>query len=562
MTSTLHLMNRDGTLYWRRRLRKDMAQALNRRHVAISLKTRNIEAAKPAAKQMSILWEQYCDAVQRERRGLSSGELKTTLDALRQSVLSSNTQIVPQERRIAPDRRDAVQVLMARVKSIRQRFMNECTAILAALDCLVADEAGPDLFHGVLPYQSMPQAGRQNPDAKWPFWAGQPPPGKPLSCYVDDFISETKKARREGTRYQARLAIKLLVRVLGDRPAGSITRSDAKRLHDVLERLPCSHGRSVHDRKRSIGAIIRSHGSNSPTLGRATLDRHWAAIRQFFGWLNVQDDVPETNLKRVFDGFQWGEHVPSEQPRIVWDEQSIAQLFSSPIWTGFKPHPGKRYWRHLPGDLVVKDEYWWLPILAIYQGAREEELCRLRGTDIFQSDGIDVMSIHGSHLKNRASTRLVPLHSAVLRLGLADLAKAAADGLLFPGFREEGRDRKLSYRYSKEFTNYRKQIGLYRRGMDFHSFRHTVITKLIGEGRCSILEADEITGHDSKHRKEIRENQSESLRYFKGHKIRILKEAIETIAYPRIDIERLAAIASDTAAPERWARARAVRRRH
>jgi integrase len=217
--------------------------------------------------------------------------------------------------------------------------------------------------------------------------------------------------------------------------------------------------------------------------------------------------------------------------------------------------PRKRSWRHQEGAVVVKDEYWWLPFLGIYQGAREEELCRLRGTDIFQTEGITVMSFHGSHLKNRASTRLVPVHSAVLRLGLVVLATAAGDSLLFPMLRGGGRDRKLSYRYSKEFTSYRKHIGLYRRGMDFHSFRHTVTTKLIAEGRCSILETDEITGHDSKHRKEIRENQSESLRYFKGHKIGVLKEAIEIIAYPQVDIERLAAIPSDATTPERWAKA-------
>lgn len=168
------------------------------------------------------------------------------------------------------------------------------------------------------------------------------------------------------------------------------------------------------------------------------------------------------------------------------------------------------------------------------------------------------MSFHGSHLKNRASTRVVPVHSAILRLGLVELARDAGNGPLFPALREGGRDRKLSFRYSKEFTSYRKHIGIYRRGMDFHSFRHLVTTKLIAEGRCSILETDEITGHDSKHRKEVRENQSESLRYFKGHKISVLKEAVETIVYPQIDIERLAAFSTHTDTVHRWARVRSL----
>jgi integrase len=565
MTGTPYLMTRHGTLYWRRRVNKNMAQVLNRRHVAISLKTRDIEIAKLAAQKISVLWARYSNAVQTGRTGLSPGDLKATLSALRESVLSDRPQMVLQARPDASERRESVQVLMTRIEGIRLHFTKECTIILAALNRLVTDETLPTLFRGELPAQALPDARQACVADTRSSWPAPPPTGKPLSSYIDAYISETKKARREGTRYQARLALTLFLRILGDRPVGSIARADTRRIHDVLERLPCSHGRSVHDHKRSIETIIRSRGTAAPTIGRATLDRHWAGVRQFFAWLNVQDDVPEINLTRIFDGFQWGEHVPGEQPRILWDDRSIECLFASPIWSGFKPHPRKRYWRHQVGAVVVKDEYWWLPLLGIYQGAREEELCRLRGTDIFQTGGITVMSFHGSHLKNRASTRLVPIHSALLRLGLVELATAAGDGLLFPGLREEGRDRKLSYRYSKEFTSYRKRIGLYRRGMDFHSFRHTVTTKLIAEGRCSILEADEITGHDSKHRKEIRENQSESLRYFKGHKIRILKEAIETIAYTQIDIERLTAIPSNAAIPKQWVRvfrgreARAVR---
>jgi hypothetical protein len=55
MTGGLHLMNRNGTLYWRRRLGKDIARALKRRHLAISLRTRHVDVAKPAAEQISAL---------------------------------------------------------------------------------------------------------------------------------------------------------------------------------------------------------------------------------------------------------------------------------------------------------------------------------------------------------------------------------------------------------------------------------------------------------------------------------------------------------------------------
>lgn len=383
-----------------------------------------------------------------------------------------------------------------------------------------------------------------------------PDPGgaKPFSAFIDEFIGEKKKGRTEGTKNQVRVALNLLVRILGDRPAGSLTRADGKRLHAVLESLPSTTGKSEYHQSIPVEEIIAAKLPDASTMSRSTLDRHWRYIVEFVRWLNVQDDVPAIDIDRVFGGFEWSEHVPKEEETLLWDDDSIERLFNSPIWTGFTPHPKKRYWRHEPGDVVVKDAYWWLPLLGFYHGARVEEFCRLRGTDIYQEkeDGVFVMHFHGPHLKTPSSRREVPIHSAIIKLGFLEFAKSAGEDLLFPCLREGGRDRKLTYEYSQHFTDYRRRIGVYQMRMHFHSTRHQVTTRVIAgtkvtaEGGSSILMADEITGHDSKLRKEIKETQSESLRYFKGHKAKALKEAIESINYPQIDIERLAALATNS----------------
>jgi integrase len=369
---------------------------------------------------------------------------------------------------------------------------------------------------------------------------------RPISTYIDTFVAERKKGRTEGTKNQSAVSLSLMVRIIGDRPAGSLKRSDAKTLHETLEKLPDTMGKSSRHDTMSIDEIIASRPEGASTMAKGTLDRHWRNIQQFFEWMNVQDDVPEINMNRVFGGFEWSEHVPGEEDRLLWDEDSISRLINSPIWTGFQPHAEKRDWRHKPGNVVIRDEYWWLPLLGIYHGARLEELCRLRGTDIYpdEVDGIHVMHFHGKRLKNKASRRETPIHSAVIRLGFLDFAKAAGENLLFPLMIEGGRDKKLGFEYSKDFTAYRRRIGIYTKGMDFHAFRHLVTTRLIDDCKSPILIADEITGHDSKLRKEVKENQSESLRYFRGHKVRTLQEEIEKLSYPQIDIDRLASLAA------------------
>jgi hypothetical protein len=60
-----------------------------------------------------------------------------------------------------------------------------------------------------------------------------------------------------------------------------------------------------------------------------------------------------------------------------------------------------------------------------------------------------------------------------------------------------------------------------------------------------MLIADELTGHDSKERKEIKERGgSMTLRYFDGHRLTALKEAVDRVTYPQIDVDSLIADAS------------------
>jgi hypothetical protein len=81
------------------------------------------------------------------------------------------------------------------------------------------------------------------------------------------------------------------------------------------------------------------------------------------------------------------------------------------------------------------------------------------------------------------------------------LPQKAGDGRLFPAMSPAGPDAKCGYDYSQEFSEYRKKVNVYRRLMDFHSFRHQVTTKILNGGK-TILIADDITGHDSEQRKD------------------------------------------------------------
>jgi integrase len=121
--------------------------------------------------------------------------------------------------------------------------------------------------------------------------------------------------------------------------------------------------------------------------------------------------------------------------------------------------------------------------------------------------------------------RKVPVHSTLLRLGLLDYIKdlkGAEAVLLFPNLRAGGADDRLGHAFSKWFTRYRKDVGVYRKGLDFHSLRHTTTTTMQRAG-VPIAAIDELTGHATP---------GETARYSHGLSMSQLVEAIESIRLP------------------------------
>lgn len=130
-------------------------------------------------------------------------------------------------------------------------------------------------------------------------------------------------------------------------------------------------------------------------------------------------------------------------------------------------------------------------------------------------------------LKSETSTRLVPIHSVLLELGLLDFIKQRRKSSIrvFP---EEERTAEGKFdAYGKRFATYRKKVGVVAEEgsmLDFHSFRHTVRTKLT---EASIPETliDDIIGHASEGRSIGRKT------YTHTQLIPQKKEAIETLDY-------------------------------
>jgi len=112
---------------------------------------------------------------------------------------------------------------------------------------------------------------------------------------------------------------------------------------------------------------------------------------------------------------------------------------------------------------------------------REQEILQLYIEDIYDKDGIWVFDLNTSHedkrLKTQQSKRLVPIHAALISLGLLDLLKQKQANGASPRFFEDAplaNDGTYSSTFSKWFSRYLKNITIKTDKTSFHSLRHNM----------------------------------------------------------------------------------------
>ena len=121
-----------------------------------------------------------------------------------------------------------------------------------------------------------------------------------------------------------------------------------------------------------------------------------------------------------------------------------------------------------------------MPLLALFTGARLEELGQLRVDDVREENGCWYFNItdlgENQQVKTATSRRRVPVHSQLIRAGLLlywqDL-RGRGEARLFPDL-NSGIKGKVTASWSKWWGRYlRNVIGITDKRLVFHSFRHT-----------------------------------------------------------------------------------------
>jgi integrase len=158
----------------------------------------------------------------------------------------------------------------------------------------------------------------------------------------------------------------------------------------------------------------------------------------------------------------------SDRDAFTIDE--LNKLLASSVFSEMdRPAPGR-------GEAAF-----WLPLLALYSGARRADLASLQVKNVDVVEGVPCFTfeedkIIGKRLKTPTAVRTVPVHPQLIELGwlryVDDVRRRdGVDAWLFAPISPQASS--VLKAWTKWFGRYLRSVGITDRRKVFHSFRHT-----------------------------------------------------------------------------------------
>ena len=228
----------------------------------------------------------------------------------------------------------------------------------------------------------------------------------------------------------------------------------------------------------------------SKKLKPSSMNKKLSALKSLLGYAEANGYIDSNPAH----GFKVTENVSKIDSRHLFSSHELKGLFSTPIYTeGYRPAAGK-------GETA-----YWFPLLALYTGARREELGVLSCSSVREFEGVHYIEILGARKGNqkvkRSMERIVPIHSDLIKLGFLDYVGSVQKNTetpLFPDLSKANKYGQLTTNWSKWWVRYHRSLGIISGSKKvFHSFRHTFV-QACREANIPSEQRMALVGHNKK----------------------------------------------------------------
>lgn len=243
--------------------------------------------------------------------------------------------------------------------------------------------------------------------------------------------------------------------IIGDQPLSGLTVAHVRHFRETC----IVRDETARKRVDTVVALLAS------VVNVAMRDRV-TALRQNPFTAAQTFDTPVTNGTGSFGG--------------AFTTDELNRFYTSPVYTQDR--------RPRKGGLEAA---FWLPLLGQFTGARLEDLCRLRGCDVVQRDGVWCPSLRDIRRERRLGQplagRTVPLHRTLIELGWLDFVETCRrfgdTSWLFPDLCVTPYGGRSAV-FATWFGSYLDDSGLGGRYLTFRSFRSTFAAFAKRSGLC------------------------------------------------------------------------------
>ena len=337
-----------------------------------------------------------------------------------------------------------------------------------------------------------------------------------LTEIIEGHIKECQQAESwtEKTYAEDTGIYNVFLDVIGDRDIATIVHKDLISFRDKLVKLPANRDKKPAYKGKSIEQILAM--KNVPAMSISTVNKYLIRISSLFKWATKHGYL----AANYAEGLTLPKSKRADQEREAYSEKDIQNLIANLTLVPKQP------------------ERYWIPLIALYEGMRLEEICQLHLVDIIELEGIPCFEIsdgEGKKVKTLSSRRKVPIHPTLLSLGFLEYVEKLrkANKVRLWENLKNGRD-GYSTAFGKWYQKFNRDYVTKNDKLVFHSFRHNLANSLKQKGVQEITIA-EIIGHST--------DSMTMSRYGKRYEPKVLLEALKLIDYhklkPSVDDEQL-----------------------
>lgn len=342
---------------------------------------------------------------------------------------------------------------------------------------------------------------------------------RPLRDSIEQYLNDHTRPRGTEQTRRIRDACNLFLELAGKDLRGcDLSRELVRRYRDeLLPSVPAKENkvRLIH-KTSSVSESIRAvEGTPWPRMSPEQQVKRMGWISGWMEWLG-REGWSEPGLAEGLVGGGTAGRVAAtkrsqtkdQDRRDAFTDAELARIFSAD------------WFKRGRGELTAAGTYrtWspfktWVPLIGLLTGARVGEIAQLQLKDIWLNEHgvwlIDV--IDGSDedadgaarstkkLKNVNARRQIPIHSELIRLGLIewrDTLESAGYRRLFPELKHDP-EKGYGKAVTKWFSTYLRGLGMPRTGRKvFHSFRHTMASRLANDLLAPLAVTKQILGHE------------------------------------------------------------------